>query len=244
MKDLKQIIFVSDVHLGLKNLCPEEREERFLSFLKQISREETEAVYLLGDIWDFWYEYRDVVPRTGMRVVAEFVSLMDAGVKLYFCRGNHDIWTFSFFEELGVRIIEQPYVFEYAGKRFCVGHGDTLGGAKPGYRFMQAIFHCRFVQRLFSTLHPWFAYRLGLGWSGHNRKSHKPYSFRGADEPLYKFALEYSGREHIDYFVFGHFHDNVDLSLPSGARLVVLKDWLSGQEPCAVFGANGFELRS
>lgn len=245
MSEHKQIIFVSDVHLGLKSSSPEEREARFLSFLKVIPREKTQAVYLLGDIWDFWYEYRDVIPRIGFRVLAEFVSLMDAGVELYFCRGNHDIWTFSFFESIGVKIIEQPYCFEFGGKRFCVGHGDLLGGADIRYRLLQSVFHCRLVQRLFSTLHPWIAYRFGLGWSGSNRKARKKkYSFRGEEEPLYRFALEKSQKEKIDFFVFGHFHDSVELELPTGARLIILQDWIQGQEPCACFTSSSHELHS
>ena len=241
----QRIIFVSDVHLGLGSASPEEREERFLSFLKSVPRESTQALYLLGDIWDFWYEYRDVIPRIGFRVVAEFLSLIDAGVELYYCRGNHDIWTFSFFNSLGIKVIEQPYCFEFAGKRFCVGHGDLLGGAKRSYKFLQAIFRCRFAQRLFSTIHPWLAFRFGLGWSHSSRKSHKKkYVFQGEAEPLYRFALEKSSKDKVDYFVFGHFHDKVDMTLPTGARLIVLEDWVSAQCPCAVFTSSGLELRS
>lgn len=244
MSESKQIIFVSDVHLGLKSASPDEREARFLSFLKGIPRESTRAVYLLGDIWDFWYEYRDVIPRIGFRVLAEFVSLMDDGVELYFCRGNHDIWTFSFFESIGIKLIDQPHCFEYEGRRFCVGHGDALGGASLSYRLLKSIFYCRFVQRLFSTLHPWIAYRFGLGWSRSNRKSHKKYSFRGEDEALYRFALEKSKREKIDFFVFGHFHDKVDIALPTGARLIVLEDWVNANRPYASFTSSGLGLHS
>lgn len=244
MQDRKEIYFVSDVHLGLRTFDPAEREARFVSFLKSLPAERAKAIYLLGDIWDFWYEYRDVVPRTGARVVAELIRLYDAGVEICYCSGNHDIWTFSFFDSLGFRRIEQPYRFESDGKLFCVGHGDMLGGAKPGYRLIQAIFHSRLAQRLFSMLHPWIAFRFGLGWSSGNRRSHKPYSFRGEQEPLYKFAMEASASEKVDYFVFGHYHDSVDMLLPTGARLVVLKDWMEGGSPHACFTGSSFEPRS
>ena len=243
MVERKEIYFVSDVHLGLSSYDPAEREERFVSFLKSIPHDRTKALYLLGDIWDFWYEYRDVVPRIGARVVAEFVFLLDAGVEVWFCPGNHDVWSYSFFEELGLKRMQQPHVFEFAGKVFCVGHGDLLGGAKPGYRLLQSIFKNKFAQTLFGFLHPWIAFRFGLGWSCKNRKSHKEYHFRGEEEPLYKFAVAASEDAHVDYFVFGHYHDKVDLALPTGARLIVLKDWMGGGMPHAFFNGSSFELR-
>ena len=244
MAERQTIYFVADVHLGLATADPREREERFVSFLKGIPAETTRALYLLGDIWDFWYEYRDVVPRMGARVVAALITLMDAGVEVWFCPGNHDIWTYSYFESLGMHRFDQPFHVRLEGKDFCLGHGDLLGGAPWSYSLMLGIFRCRFLQRLFSTLHPWLAYRFALGWSRSNRRKHAPYHFRGAEEPLYRFAVEESQRRHVDYFVFGHFHDQVDLTLPTGARLLVLKDWMDGGMPCGVFTGSSFELRS
>lgn len=244
MAERRLVYFVSDVHLGLQIKDPADRERRFVSFLRGLPEEETRALYLLGDIWDFWYEYRDVVPREGARVVAALIDLMDAGVEVWFCPGNHDIWTFSYFESLGMHRFEQPFFMSVSGKDFCLGHGDAIGGAKWSYSLMLKIFHNRFLQRLFSTLHPWIAFRIGLSWSNSNRRTHKPYHFRGADEPLYRFALESSRTRHVDYFVFGHFHDAVDLSLPGGSRLVVLKDWMDGGMPCAVFDGESLKTIS
>ena len=238
------VYFVSDVHLGLRTADPQEREERFLAFLNGIPCEQTRALYLLGDIWDFWYEYRDVVPRIGMRVVARLISLMDAGVQVYFCPGNHDIWTFSFFESLGMKKISQPHYVDIGGKTFCLGHGDTLGGCPRTYAFMLKIFRCRPIQRVFSTLHPWIAFRFGLGWSKSNRRSHKPYEFRGEQEPLYRFCTERAALRKADYYVFGHFHCCVDMPLPDGSRLYVLKDWMDGGMPHGYFNGSSFELRS
>lgn len=230
-----KVYFVSDVHLGLRSADPVERERRFLDFLGGIPEQDTLALYLLGDIWDFWYEYRDVVPREGARVVAKFIALMDAGVQIYFFPGNHDIWTYSFFESLGITRCEQPQLLEIGGKSFCLGHGDLLGGGRPGYRLMNSIFKNRCVQAVFSTLHPWIAFRLGLGWSGGVRRKRKPYHFRGEDEPLYKFAREQSEQVSVDFFIFGHFHDAVDLQLPTGSRFIVLKDWIDGGTHYALF---------
>ena len=237
------VYFVADVHLGLGTHDPAEREERFVRFLKGIPRDTAQALYLLGDIWDFWYEYRDVIPREGTRVVAQLIDLMDNGVQVFFCSGNHDIWTYSYFESIGMKKFAQPYYAEIGGKTFCLGHGDLLGGARTGYKLMLGIFRCRFLQRCFSLLHPWLAFRFGLGWSNSNRRSHKPYHFRGEEEPLYRFAVEQEKVRHADYYVFGHFHDRVSMTLPSGSQFIVLKDWMEGGEPYGCFNGSSFELR-
>ncbi len=218
--------FVADVHLGLQVGDPADRERRFAGFLRSLP-EQTEALYLLGDIWDFWYEYRDVVPKGYVRVFSALADLMDRGVKVCFFQGNHDVWTYSYFEELGMIRLTQPHVVEIAGKRFCLGHGDGLGPVPFGYRFLRGIFHNRVLQVLFSMLHPWIAFRFGNGWSRSNRLSHdKEYVFRGTDEPLYKFASDFSASRPVDYFVFGHYHADVYMKLPSGAELFILKDWM------------------
>ena len=224
------VYFVSDVHLGVKGGDPAEREARFVSFLKGIPRDAL-ALYLLGDIWDFWYEYRDVVPREGARVVAELVALVDAGVDVCFIPGNHDIWTYSFFESLGIRKCLQPIHVSLGGKDFCLGHGDGLGGGPFSYGLTLKLFRSRVAQALFSTLHPWIAYRLATGWSGSSHKRHPEYHFKGEEEPLYKFAAQ----QKADFCIFGHFHDGVDMALPGGGRLIVLEDWLRGGQPHAVF---------
>ena len=237
MEPRTKIFFASDVHLGLRTSDPAEREDRFVRWLKSVPRDATKALYLLGDIWDFWYEYRDVIPREGIRVIAQLIDLVDAGVEVYFVPGNHDIWCYSFFEQIGIRKCEQPIEFEFGGKVFCAGHGDRLGGADRSYLLLQKIFHCKFLQALFSALHPWIAFRFGLGWSCSNRRGHVPYSFRGAEEPLYKWADERLSCGRVDYFIFGHFHDGVDMEMREGSRLIVLDDWMSGDMPHVEFDA-------
>ena len=200
----------------------------------------------MGDIWDFWYEYRDVVPKGYVRVFAALQALMDRGVKVFFFQGNHDVWTYSYFEELGMKRLVQPYVAEIGGRRFCLGHGDGLGPVPSGYRFLRGVFHSRVLQFLFSTLHPWIAFRLGNGWSRHNRLARREeYVFRGADEPLCKFAEEFSVGNGVDYFIFGHYHADVHMTLSSGAELYVLKDWMSSSPYiCVSHSADGasFEI--
>ena len=219
--------FVSDVHLGLQVSDPADRERRFVDFLSSLPQD-TDALYLLGDIWDFWYEYRDVVPKGYIRVFAALTALMDRGVKVYFFQGNHDVWTYNYFEELGMKRLVQPYVVEIEGKNFCLGHGDGLGPVPFGYRFLRGIFHNKVLQFLFSNLHPWVAFRFGNGWSRSNRLSHDmEYEFKGRQEPLYKFAEDFSQNHKVDHFIFGHYHSAVRMILQSGAEFHVLKDWIS-----------------
>ena len=222
----KLTYFVSDVHLGLDVNDPAAREARFVSFLNSLPQQ-TDALYMLGDIWDFWYEYKDVVPKGYVRVLSALQELMDRGVKVYFFQGNHDVWTYRYFEELGMVKLVQPCVVQIAGKRFCLGHGDGLGPVPFGYRFLRGLFHNRLAQTLFSALHPWLAFRLGNGWSRNNRLAHDvQYEFGGENEPLYKFAKDFASENEVDFFIFGHYHVEVDTVLPSGARLMILKDWI------------------
>ena len=237
--------FASDVHLGLRVSDPADREARFVAFLKAISAAETEALYLLGDIWDFWYEYRDVVPKGYVRVFAALTDLMDAGVKVYFFPGNHDIWAYSYFEELGMVKLTQPYVTEIGGKTFCLGHGDGLGPVDRGYRILRRIFHSRFLQACFSALHPWFAFRLGNGWSRDSRLGKSiGYTFKGEEEPLYKFCVDFNahrasaGESPVDIFLFGHYHCAVDLPV-GDARLLLLQDWISRSDWMVFDTASG-----
>ena len=231
MPDRSLVYFVSDVHLGLDVNDPVARERRFVAFLESIPKDKTRALYMLGDIWDFWYEYRDLVPKGYVKVFAALMALMDAGVEVFFFQGNHDIWCYHYFEDMGIRILQQPYLIEIGGKSFCLGHGDGLGPGDFSYKLMRWLFRNKLCQRLFSSLlHPTLAFKIGKGWSKGSRLArNEEYHFKGEEEPLYKFALKYSRNTKVDYFIFGHFHTKVDMTLPTGARLLVLKDWVNNQ---------------
>lgn len=233
--------FVSDVHLGLQVANPSGREAAFVHFLRGIDPQQTETLYLMGDIWDFWYEYRDVVPKGYVRVLAALTDLMDAGVRVCFFQGNHDIWTYRYFEELGMERKVQPLVTTIGNKKFCLGHGDGLGPGRNGYKLMRWAFHNRFLQRCFSTLHPWLAFRLGQGWSRRSRLGKNiSYDFKGADEPLYHFCEAFP--EPVDFFIFGHYHARADLPVGT-ARLVLLTDWITAPN-WLVFDASAGTLQA
>lgn len=227
MAERNRTYFVSDVHLGLQAMDPEGREARFLAFLKSIPAEQTEALYMLGDIWDFWYEWKYVVPKGYLRIFAALQDLMDAGVNVYFCPGNHDVWAYGYFETLGIKVIRQPHFVTIGGKEFCVGHGDALGRTTLGYRILYTIFHSRVCQFLFSLLHPTIAMAIGHAWSRNNRLSRREeYVWKGEGEPLADYCKDVLASRHVDYFVFGHLHTEVRHDLPSGAKLVILDSWI------------------
>ena len=234
--------FVSDVHLGLQVGDPQRREKEFLQFLGGIDPAQTASLYLLGDIFDFWYEYRYVVPRGYTRVLGALTRLVDQGVEVYFFRGNHDLWTFSYLSELGIRMLEQPHVTVIGGRRFCLGHGDGLGPGNYWYKFCKWLFTRHTSQVLFSTLHPWLAYKLGTGWS-HRSRSEKPiaYLFKGQDEPLYKYCDKFQRHNPMDHFIFAHYHSRADMPVGK-ARLHILGDWMTAPN-WLVFDADEDTLR-
>lgn len=237
MRDLNY--FISDVHLGLQALDPADRERRFTDFLEGIPAERTAALFMLGDIWDFWYEWKYTVPKGYIRIFAALQRLMDSGVKVYFFQGNHDVWCYSYFEELGMIRLEQPAFVDIDGKTFCLGHGDALGKTALSYRIMRGIFHNRFAQWAFSTfVHPTVAISLGNAWSRNNRLKRAPYVWKGEEEPLYQYSKAILEQRHVDYFIFGHLHvaakDVVFVKNEEGtrtARLVILDSWLYQDSP-------------
>lgn len=224
------VYFLSDVHLGLDVCDPGAREERLARFLESVPAEETEALYLLGDVWDFWYEYRDVVPAGYARVFAALQSLISRGVEVHFFSGNHDIWCYRYFQSLGIKVHHGPELVSHSGKSFMLAHGDGLGPGMHVYKCMKAVFRSRITQWLFSTFVPVrLAFALGKGWSRHNRLARgERYVFKGESEPLYKWSAAIDPQP--DYFVFGHLHCKVNMKMPSGAGLFVLGDWLDGSD--------------
>lgn len=220
--------FVSDIHLGLRVGDPAAREKAFLQFLKGIRPEETSALYLLGDIFDFWYEYRYVIPKESVRVLGALADLIDAGVKVYFFRGNHDLWVKDYFGTLGIQVLEQPHVVKIGTQTFCLGHGDGLGPGDRVYKFFKWLFSRRWAQTLYTSLHPWLAFRIATGWS-HRSRGEKPiaYTFKGEDERLWKYSRAFQEHNPVNHFIFGHYHSRVDMPVGS-ARLHVLGDWMTG----------------
>ncbi len=235
--------FASDTHLGLNlDRNNHTRERVFVNWLESI-RHDAKEIYLVGDIFDFWFEYRNVVPKGFVRTLGKIAELTDSGIKVHFFTGNHDMWVRNYFEcECGMTVHYRGELVKHAGKTILVAHGDNLNiKGKPMLRLMNGIFRSSFAQFLFRHLiHPNWAMSLGYGWSGKSRKSKAiKMNFRGEQEPLIQYAREWVATElPIDYFVFGHIHTAVDYQLNERSRAILLGEWI--QEPhYAVLDDNG-----
>ncbi len=235
--------FISDLHLGagyVKN--PREHEQRVVKWLHEI-KDDAERLYLLGDILDYWYEYRSVVPRGFIRFFGALAELADAGVKITWFIGNHDIWIFDYLpREIGMEVVDGYKVVDISGKRFFLSHGDGIGALKPGFRFIRSVFRNKVCQKLFSAIHPRWTVGFAHSWSSHSRtSSNDETGFLGEKDPFMLYAREYLPKEHIDYFVFGHRHALVDESITMDSRLIILGDWI-GQFSYGVFDGKDFRL--
>lgn len=238
--------FVSDVHLGEVRDTSGDREKRFLKFLRTLPSD-TRGLFLLGDIFDFWAEYRDVVPRGYVRVLGELARLADSGVKLWFFCGNHDWWVTDYLEkELGAQIVKAPYkIMDVGGLHLCIGHGDCVGRRSFRQRLLTHLFHSRFWIAVLKSIHPWFVFRLARRWSSSSRHRHPDgYRFRGEEEPIWKFADKMVRRKKVDACIFGHLHAALEADLSDGKKLYLLGDWGESSSFLNLFGMyiSGFGL--
>lgn len=228
----KNIYILSDAHLGswaIKHRRMQER--RLVRFLDEI-KHKASAVYMLGDMFDFWYEYKYVVPRGYTRFLGKLSELTDMGVEVHFFTGNHDIWAYDYLrKECGVTLHTKPTTAEIYGKVFYFAHGDGLGDDDPKFRFIQRVFRSRLCQRLFSALHPRWAMWFGHTWAKNSRMKREdgkepPYQGESS-EPLVRYTKEYlKTHPDIDYFIYGHRHIELDLMLSRKSRMIIVGDWI------------------
>lgn len=244
MTKTEKIYFVSDVHLGapaLKN--NQEREKYFIRWLDEIKEDVTE-LFLLGDIFDFWFEYKKVVPRGFTRVLGRIADLTDSGIPVHFFAGNHDLWVFDYLpSEVGVLLHRDEYEFEIGGKKFYLAHGDGLDPNDKGYKFLKKIFISKTLQWLYSRLHPNFALWMAHRWSKSSRLSKlDKEEFKVKNEGMYKFAETILENKPVDYFIFGHRHRMVDEKIGNSSRFILLGDWITNFS-YGVFDGKDFKLK-
>jgi UDP-2,3-diacylglucosamine hydrolase len=201
--------FASDMHLGLGS--PEQvraRERVFVDWLKRVSAD-ADAIFIAGDMFDFWYEYKRVIPKGFSRLLGTLSALTDSGVKIHFFPGNHDLWAYDYLQtECGVEVHHKPGIFDLYGKRVFITHGDDIHARTHFWaRIMNGIFRSRVARWLFSHfIHPNSALRFGHAWSSGSRKAKSiAHTFLGEKEPMVQFARRYTANA-IDYFIFGHNH--------------------------------------
>lgn len=229
---MKNIYFISDAHLG-SWAVPHRRmqERRLVRFLDEI-KNKADAVYMLGDMFDYWYEYKYVVPKGYTRFLGKVSELTDNGVEVHYFIGNHDVWSYGYLErECGVSIHREPVTIELKGKMFYLAHGDGAGDPSFRFRFLRAFFRNRTCQFLFSLLPTRWSMYMGLAWARHSMLRHQqkgiePY-FGEDKEYLVLFAKDYlKSHSEINVFMFGHRHIEVDQPLSDNCRVMIIGDWI------------------
>lgn len=249
----KRVYFISDCHLGIpdaKASC--EREKLLVKWLNEI-KEDALEIYIMGDLFDFWFEYKTVIPKGFTRLLGKLAEITDSGIPIHFFRGNHDIWTFNYFqEELNIQMHRKPEIVEILGKRFYLAHGDGLGRGDKGYKFIKWVFERKINQWLFSWIHPDWGLALGLFFSRRSRyaneareeKERQVPSTRSIEEsrlPVFAKNILDSG-EKIDYFVMGHWHIIRNFELAPDSRFIFLGDWIT-RFSYGVFDGKTFEVK-
>lgn len=240
------IYFASDFHLGVPSYeKSRERELKIVRWLDQI-RADAKEVFLVGDLFDFWFEYKRAIPKGFVRLQGKIAELTDAGIPVTIFTGNHDMWMFDYLpQELGVELYREPIRREFAGKQFLIGHGDGLGPGDHGYKFIKKVFANRLSQWLFARLHPNLGIGLANFWSGKSRAANHSVDekFLGEEnEWLAIYCKEYLKKEHIDFFIFGHRHLPLDLSVGTKSRYINLGEWIN-YSTYAVFDGEKLELK-
>jgi UDP-2,3-diacylglucosamine hydrolase len=241
----KNIYFVSDLHLGFpdyeKSLI---REKLFVQWMDEI-KHHAKALFLVGDIFDFWWEWKYVCPRGFVRFLGKLAEFHDMyNIPVHFFIGNHDIWIFDYLPaETGIILHKKPLETEIDGKKFFISHGDGLGPYDKGYRILNKIFNCKFLQWWFSRLHPNFAFSMAYAWSRSNRKKHANPQFMGEEkEWLILYSKSLLETKNIDFFIYGHRHIPVDVKIGAFSRYINLGDWLENFT-YGVFDGINFTLK-
>lgn len=237
--------FISDLHLGASYLDNKVCEQRVISWLDLI-KHDARRLILLGDILDYWFEYRHVVPRGYVRFLGKLAELSDLGVEIHWFTGNHDIWIFDYLPaELGITLHRNYTTMDIDGHSFFLSHGDDVGERPLGFRFIQWLFHNKVAQWCYSWIHPDLTMILAHKWSASSRKKNnnlKEEHFRGEQsEPLVRFAKEYIKDNDVEYLIFGHRHILLDLMLSRKSRMTILGDWIN-HFSYAVFDGNSLTI--
>lgn len=230
MKPGKKIYFASDFHLGAPNHNESrKREDRIVRWLNEIE-DDAQEIFLVGDLFDFWFEYKHVIPKGFIRLQGKIAQIVDSGVPVHFFIGNHDMWMFKYFEEeIGVQMHREPIIREWSSTKFLIGHGDGLGPGDRGYKFIKKIFASKICQWLFARLHPNFGIGMANFWSRKSRavNGHHDAKFLGEDkEFLIQYCKDELQKEHFDYFIFGHRHLPITFDLDETSKYINLGDWL------------------
>ena len=241
----KKIYFASDFHLGYPDHQTSlARERKVVAWLDSI-KSDAQVVFLVGDIFDFWFEYKNVVPKGYIRLLGKLAELSDSGIEIIIFAGNHDIWMFDYFtKEMGIKVYREFQEYSVSSelqltnhqspmKTFYIVHGDGLGPGDYGYKYLKKVFESKLSQWAFSWIHPQIGISLATWWSGSRKdegRIKRELQFRGDNEWLWHFAKEQEALKHHDFYVFGHRHLLLDLSVNNHSRYINLGQWAYDDE--------------
>jgi len=242
---LSKIYFASDLHLGVPNREKSlVREKLFVQWLDEI-KNDAEAIYLVGDIFDFWFEYKKAVPKGYVRLLGKLAEISDSGIPIHIFTGNHDMWLFDYLEdEINAHIYREPIEISIKGKRFFISHGDGLGPGDNGYKLIKKIFKNKLCQWLFERIHPNLGISIAQYWSKKSRiaNGEKDESYHGEKEWLTQFCKEKMKTIEVDYFIFGHRHLPLEVDLGNNTIYINLGEWVN-YNSYAVFDGKRLELK-
>jgi UDP-2,3-diacylglucosamine hydrolase len=244
----KKLFFASDFHLGVPDYENSlQREKRIIAWLESI-RNEAHTIYLLGDIFDFWFEYKHTIPKGFIRLQGKLAELRDAGIPIVFFTGNHDMWMFDYFQkELGIPIYRDPQELSVGSHKLLIGHGDGLGPGDNTYKLLKRVFNSHVCQWFFGWLHPNIGIGIANYWSrssriGNTKKEAE--KFQGEEnEFLLVYCRELEQKRHHDYYVFGHRHLPLDLRINESSRYINLGEWVNFNT-YASYDGNVMELKT
>jgi len=242
-----KIYFASDQHFGIPDRERSKlRETKFISWLDEVKKD-AGAIFLLGDLFDFWFEYKKVVPKGFVRVLGKIAEIHDMGIPIYFFVGNHDLWMSDYFKtELGITVYHNPQEFEFDGKTFLIGHGDGLGPGDKGYKRMKKLFTHPFSKWLYRWLHPDIGVKLGQYMSTQNKliSGQEDIKFLGEEnEWLAQYAKRKQENKHYDYFLFGHRHLPMEIQIDKESKYINTGDWIT-HFTYAVFDGKDLHLKT
>nr|WP_230080220.1 MULTISPECIES: UDP-2,3-diacylglucosamine diphosphatase [Winogradskyella] len=243
----KKIYFSSDNHLGAPTSEDSRpREKKFVAWLDEV-KHDAAAIFLLGDLFDFWFEYKTVVPKGFTRTLGKLAEIADSGIPIYFFVGNHDLWMKDYFKtELGIPVYHEPKEFIFNDTTVFIGHGDGLGPGDKGYKRMKKVFTSPFFQWLFKWMHPDIGVKIGQYMSVKNKmiSGDDDAKFLGEDnEWLVAYCKRKLEDKHRDYFVFGHRHLPLEIDLNETSKYINLGDWIQ-YYTYGVFDGENFELKT
>lgn len=231
MKEGKKIYFASDFHLGVPDKESSLiREKKIIRWLDKAAID-AEEIWLIGDLFDFWFDYKKVVPRGFVRLLGKMAEITDSGTPITIFTGNHDMWFFDYLQkEIGVTLYRKPVTRTWGNKKFMIGHGDGLGPGDKGYKFIKKVFSNKICQWLFRWIHPDIGIGIADFFSGKSRATTGDYDkiYLGDDkEWLAIYCREVLKSEHFDYFIFGHRHLPIDISVGEHSRYINLGEWIN-----------------